>query len=57
MGWNRGSSVGPCWSCGFHANPQANARWEDPMAEFFEGESGDMKKGDLSWLKPYFYLA
>jgi len=27
------------------------------MAEFFEGESGDMKKGDLSWLKPYFYLA
>jgi hypothetical protein len=57
MGWNRGSSVGPCWSCGFHVNPQANPCWEDPIAKFFENELGDMKKGDLSWLKPYFYLA
>jgi L-rhamnose mutarotase len=32
-----------------------NARWQAHMAEFFESGSGDMQKGGLEWLSPYFF--
>jgi L-rhamnose mutarotase len=34
---------------------EANARWQAHMAEYFEGGSGDMEKGGLQWLEPYFH--
>ncbi|MFA5866127.1 MAG: L-rhamnose mutarotase [Phycisphaerae bacterium] len=33
-----------------------NRRWQEKMAEFIEG-GGDLKKGGVTWLEPYFYLA
>jgi len=30
-------------------------RWEEGMAPFFEGGSGDRETGPHQWLMPYFY--
>ncbi len=34
-----------------------NRRWDEYMAEYFEGGSGDMESDGVEWLKQYFYLA
>ena len=31
-------------------------RWQEHMAEYFEGGSGDMKEGGIDWMEQYFYL-
>ena len=38
-------------------NTEVNTRWQNHMAEFFEGGSGDIKEGGPEWLEQYFYLA
>ena len=34
-----------------------NRRWDEHMAEFFDGGSGNMEEGGVEWLKQYYYLA
>ena len=34
----------------------ANARWQEKMAPFFESGSGDLEKGAIQWLEQVFYL-
>ncbi|MBN1437252.1 MAG: L-rhamnose mutarotase [Sedimentisphaerales bacterium] len=36
---------------------EVNKRWQEKMAEFFEAGSGDLKEGDIEFLKSYFYMA
>ena len=34
-----------------------NRRWQEHMAPYFEGGSGDLRTGGIEWLTPYFYMA
>ena len=34
-----------------------NRRWQEHMAPYFEAGSGDLEKGGIEWLEPYFYTA
>ena len=38
------------------AATEVNARWQQRMAPFFEGGSGDLQSGGPEWLTEYFYL-
>ncbi len=34
-----------------------NRRWDEYMAEFFEGGGGNMEEGGVEWLEQYYYLS
>ena len=34
-----------------------NRRWDEYMAEFFEGGAGNMEEDGVEWLKQYYYLS
>ena len=34
---------------------EVNKRWQEGMAQYFEG-GGDLEKGGVEWLDSYFYL-
>jgi L-rhamnose mutarotase len=33
-----------------------NRRWQEGMAKYFPAGSGDLEKGGIQWLTPYFYM-
>jgi len=35
---------------------EVNTRWQEHMAPYFEGGSGDMQKGNPEWLEQIFFL-
>ncbi len=35
---------------------EVNARWQQNMARFFTGRSGDLQEGGPEWLEEYFHL-
>ena len=43
-------------SIGKLGQTDVNGRWQQHVAEYFEGGSGDLGEGGLQWLEQYFHV-